>query len=199
MSSHDLEDDLDKQAQAIADSVFQKEETSEVSGSASEEDPRILELTNSLSEAEAKATKHWDMLLRKEAEAQNLQRRARLDVENAHKFAIEKFALDLLKVMDTFDSAMDAHTNDVFTEPHALAFFEGMALTHKVMEDVLQKAGIVILNPKGEPFNPEFHEALTMLPTNDVPDHHVIQVIQRGYTLNGRLLRAARVIVAQSV
>ena len=153
------------------------------------------ELLKALEEAKAKADKHWEQLLRKEAELQNTQRRAQMDLEKAHKFALERFAKELLQVVDSIEQGLSISARQNAQVQDVLA---GMALTQKVVLDVMEKEGITQIDPMGQPFDHNFHEALTVQETKDVPPGHILHVIQKGYLLKDRLLRPARVIVSKA-
>ena len=144
-----------------------------------------------LAAAEAKAAENWDRYLRAVAEADNVRKRAARDVEQARKFAVERFAGDLLAVADSLAMGLDAADGADSTRLR-----EGTEATLKLMHQVFERFGIQSLDPHGEPFDPELHEAMTMQPAPEAEPGSVLTVIQRGYTLNGRLLRPARVIVA---
>lgn len=147
-----------------------------------------------LATALAEAEKNKDMALRVQAEMENARRRTRMDVEAAHKYALEKFVNELIPVVDSMELGVDAASKpDVSVE----SLKEGMDMTFKLLLDVLQKFDVERLDPKGEKFNPQLHEAMTMVPSPDHESNHVMEVFQKGYTLNKRLVRAARVIVAQ--
>ena len=122
------------------------------------------------------------------------RRRAEKDVESAHKFALEKFAGSLLAVADNLERTLEsANRDDEAIKP----FLEGVELTHKSFLDVLERFEVKQVNPVGEPFNPELHEAVSILDNPHVEPNTVLHVMQKGYTLNGRLLRAAMVVVAK--
>ena len=144
-----------------------------------------------LAEAEAKAEENWDKYIRAAAELDNVRKRAARDVENAHKFALERFAGDLLAVCDSLEMA-NATEGDASVE----SLKEGSEATLKLLLTTLQRFGIEEVNPEGEPFDPTLHEAMTMQPSPDVEPGSVLTVFQKGYSLNGRLLRPARVVVA---
>jgi len=150
-------------------------------------------LTDLLEEARAKADEHWDQLLRLRAEMENLKRRQANELEKAHKFALEGFVRELLQVRDSLelghDAALDEHAD-------IAKLREGTELTLKLITDVMGRFGVERIDPQGQPFNPEYHQAMTMQPTEDVPPNTVVTVIQKGYLLNGRLVRPAMVIVA---
>ena len=134
-----------------------------------------------------------DEKLRVLAELDNIRKRAQRDVEQAHRYALEKFAAELLPVKDSLDLGVE---NAGKADAAALA--EGQAATQRLLAKAMEKAGIVDLNPVGEPFDANLHEAMAAQPSETAEPNSVLAVIQRGYTLNGRLLRAARVIVARA-
>lgn len=144
-----------------------------------------------LAEAIARADENWDKFVRAAAELENVRKRAARDVENAHKFALERFASDLLAVCDSLEMALE--TGD---EANAESLKEGNEATLKLLGSVLQRFGVETVDPLGEPFDPAFHEAMTMQPSADAEPGSVLTVFQKGYALNGRLLRPARVVVA---
>lgn len=134
-----------------------------------------------------------DQLLRTMAEMENVRRRAQRDVENAHKFAVEKLLSDLLPVVDSLEKAEDAAK----ATDNAESMAEGIGLSLKLFIGILEKAGIALVDPLGEPFDPQLHEAMAMVPNPDAEPNSVMDVMQRGYTLNGRLVRAAKVVVVK--
>ena len=134
-----------------------------------------------------------DAALRAHAEAQNARRRAEQDVEKARKFALERFSGDLLPVVDNLERALEAAA----AAPEANAIAEGVDLTLRSLLDVLAKNGIEVVDPAGEPFDPQLHQAMTMVPNPDMEPNTVMDVMQKGYTLNGRLLRPAMVVVSK--
>ena len=135
-----------------------------------------------------------DQLLRSAAEVENIRRRSARDVEKAHKFALEKFANELLPVVDSLEKAIEA-SGDVGAEG-ARALAEGVELSLKLFVGVLEKSGVVQIDPLGEPFDPQLHEAMAMVPNPDAEPNSVMDVMQKGYSLNGRLVRAAKVVVS---
>jgi molecular chaperone GrpE len=147
--------------------------------------------TPTLESLQAKADENWDLYVRALAEADNIRKRASRDIQNAHKFALENFSKDLLAVKDSLEMGLAAaDTAD------AESLLAGSEATLKLLAGSLERFGISEIHPEGEPFDPEQHEAMTMQPSADVEPGSVLTVIQKGYTLNGRLLRPARVIVA---
>lgn len=139
----------------------------------------------------AKADENWNLYLRAAAELDNVRKRASRDVENARKYALENFARELLAVVDSFEMGLAAaETAD------ADALREGSEATLKQLIAALERFNVVAVDPEGEPFDPELHEAISMQPSADMEPGSVLAVVQKGYTLNGRLLRAARVVVS---
>jgi molecular chaperone GrpE len=132
--------------------------------------------------------------LRAMAEAQNLRRRAERDIEAAHKFALEKFVAALLPVVDNLERALAAIDHD---DDKSRALGEGVELTHKALLDVLRQHQVEVNDPAGSGFDPDLHEAVAMVPHPELPANTVVEVLQRGYTLNGRLVRPAMVVVSQ--
>lgn len=156
----------------------------------------IEDLTRQLAEATQKAEKYWDSLLRKQADFDNFQKRMTRDLENAHKYALEKLATELLSVKDSMEFGLEAASKP---ETDLKAVREGVALTLKMLADILNKFGIVEIDPQNEKFNPRWHEAMAMQPVPNVAEGTVLHVHQKGYQLHDRLLRPARVIVAKAL
>ncbi len=142
-------------------------------------------------ELQAKIDENWEKYLRVAAELENVRKRATRDVENAHKFALERFALELLAVRDSLEMGLAAG-EDADIE----SLRQGKEATLKQLVTVLERFGVEELDPLGEPFDPTMHEAMTMQPSADAEPGSVLSVFQKGYALNGRLLRPARVVVA---
>ena len=163
--------------------------------SAEQVDPRdekIANLEAQLAEAE---TRERDSVLRIKAEMENLRRRTELDVEKAHKFALEKFVNELLPVLDSLDRALEVADkgNDAMA-----AMVEGIELTRKSMLDVVAKFGVQVVADIDVPMDPNVHQAIAMVESDDVAAGNVLMVMQKGYTLNGRTIRAAMVSVAKA-
>lgn len=133
-----------------------------------------------------------DQVLRANAEMQNVRRRAEQDVEKAHKFALERFAGELLAVVDNLERALAAIAEEDVTQR------EGVELTLKSLLAALEKHGVSLISPHGETFNPEHHQAITMVEVADAAPNSVVEVMQKGYSINGRLLRPAMVVVAKA-
>ena len=146
---------------------------------------------------EAKVQEYHEQVLRSQAEMQNVRRRSEIDVEKAHKFALEKFVKELMPVADSLEKAVES------TEGHENAgevvanIREGVEMTLTLFMNSLQKFNVKQLNPVGEPFDPQQHEAMSMVPAPDAEPNSVVAVVQNGYTLNDRLLRAAMVVIAK--
>lgn len=157
----------------------------------------VTEVTaEQLADAEKKAQDHWDKLLRVQAEMDNLRKRTQKDLENAHKFALEGFAKELLTVIDSLELGIKAASGD---SPEVTKFKEGSELTLNQFRAAFVKFKIDALEPVGQPFNPELHQAISVQPTADYLPNIVMACIQKGYILNGRLLRPAMVIVAKGM
>lgn len=149
--------------------------------------------SNQLEEALAEVAMLKDQMIREQAETQNVRKRMQRDVENARKFALEKFVEELLPVIDNLERAIDLSGDDEAVKP----ILEGVELTQKSFLNALKKFNVEQLDPMGEPFDPQFHEAMTMVPNPNMEPNSVMDVMQKGYTLNGRLVRAARVVVSK--
>ena len=160
------------------------------------EAPSVEALETEIAQLMAKVNDQAESVLRAQAEMQNVRRRAERDVENAHKFALDKFASDLLPVVDSLERALDAAGQ--LDHEAVKGMKDGIELTLKMFVDTLAKHGLQQLNPEGQPFNPEFHQAMTMVPHPELAPNTVLDVLQRGYTLNGRLVRPAMVVVTKS-
>lgn len=152
----------------------------------------VESLIAELEQSRARAAELQDQALRVAAEMQNVRRRAERDVENAHKYALDKFGADLLPVVDSLERGLQAAGSDESTQ----AVREGVELTLRILNDVLRKHGLEVVESIGQPFNPSLHEAMSMVPSPDHAPNTVMAVLQKGYTLNGRLVRPAMVVVA---
>lgn len=154
-------------------------------------------LKTELETLRAQVTENLDKFLRAKAETENIRRRAETDVASAHKFAIERFALEMLAVKDSLERAKGV---DLQAGAGLEKTLEGIELTIRLMESIFQKFAITEVNPvKGDKFDPEQHQAMSVQESAEVPDQHVLLALQKGYLLNGRLLRPALVIVAKAV
>lgn len=148
-----------------------------------------------LEQAQAELAEAKDQVLRTQAEMQNVRRRAEQDVEKARKFALERFSKDLLPVLDNLERAIDSADQE---NEQLKPLREGVELTQKNFLEVLARFNLERLDPVGEPFDPQMHEAISMVPAPDAEPNTVINVAQKGYALNGRVIRAAMVVVSQA-
>jgi molecular chaperone GrpE len=157
-------------------------------------DEQSDDLQTQLEEAQQSAKDNWDKVLRAQAEMENLKRRNAKDLENAHKFALDGFVKALLEVKDSLTMGLKTANEEKATIEHII---EGLEMTDKVFLSTMEKFGVEAINPTDEAFNPEFHEAVTMVPMPDKESNSVLEVVQIGFTLNGRLVRPAMVVVVQ--
>ena len=152
-------------------------------------------LSKRLAEAELVAERAKDDLLRVQAEMQNLRRRTEQDVEKAHKYGIEKFSAELLVVMDNLERALTSASES--KDESVKAIQDGVSLTLKSFNDCFAKFSIEAVDPLGEPFDPQLHQAIATQESPDSEPNSVIEVVQKGYTLNGRVIRPAMVMVSK--
>jgi len=155
------------------------------------EDPENNE--SALARAEEELAKHREAMLRMQAEMDNLRKRLMRDLERSRKLALETIMKDLLQVWDSLERGLEASGESVTVE----SLVEGQELTLKMLEKVMQNHNLEIIDPLGKPFNPELHEAVTVLPAADVEENTVIEVLQKGFRLHERLIRPAMVIVSR--
>lgn len=155
---------------------------------------QVQQLQDQLQQAQAKAEENWNHYLSARAEADNIRKRSEREIQNAHKFALKDFIDALLPVRDSLEKGIAAATEAADIDK----LREGSELTLKMLDSVLEKAGVQALDPAGVKFNPEFHEAMVTQPSDRVEPNTVLQVIQKGYLLNDRLIRPARVIVSRT-
>lgn len=179
--------------------VVDKDTTDEQSSSAEHDivapEPGFEQLQADLEAVHKELTEANEKFLRAKAEAENMRRRASLDVENAHKYGIEKIARELLNVVDSLEKGMETVPGNA--EQQVESMRQGIELTHKLLLSILEKFNIHQIDPIGAPFDPKLHEALTAQPTADVAPNTVLSVIQKGFVIHDRVLRPARVIVAK--
>jgi molecular chaperone GrpE len=152
------------------------------------------ELVVECQQALQQADENWNKLVRLQAEMENVRRRAERDVSSAHKFGSERLIKELLPVADSLERGLESVDSQ---DPTVKALYDGMVMTLKLLQDALTKNGIKEVNPMGEPFNAAQMEVISLLPNDKVDSNTVIQVIQKGYLLNDRLLRPAMVVVSQ--
>ena len=194
------------QAEAEANADGEAAAEAEAPGAAEDAEPaepespeqQIEALQQALIAAQASAAAAEDRALRAAAEAENTRRRADRSIENAHKFALEKFVGDLLPAVDSFERAADAAEQAQAASGDVQAIAEGVSLSLKLLREAMEKQGIVVVDPIGAPFDPQEHEAMSMIEKADAEPGTVVEVFQKGYTVNGRLARPARVIVAKA-
>ena len=178
---NNLESDVENQ---------QAEESSADKSIGAEEDT-IESLQQKLEEAEAKANDNWDKALRIQAEMDNLRKRSEKQVEDAHKYGVKKFVEEILPVADSLEMGYAV-------EGEVEQIREGIGLTMNVLKAAMEKFNVVAVDPMGEKFNPDLHQAMAMQPSEEYENDHVSAVMQKGYTLNGRLVRPAMVMVAKN-
>lgn len=175
----------------------QHEQNTPVDETVAKEDlSRIEDLQKQLETAQENLAQTNDKMLRLMADSENTRRRASLDVENAHKYGIEKLARELLNVVDSLEHGLNA-----FSEPdntQIVHLREGVQLTYKLLLDTLDKFKIKQIDPQGETFDPKQHEALTVQPTDELEPNKVLTVVQKGFTIHDRILRPARVVVTKA-
>jgi molecular chaperone GrpE len=184
----------ESEEETLENEVLEQVEVDKENGSSSQQDSvdeAQLTVDEALAAALLEVEKFRDLALRAEAEMQNLQRRTARDVENAHKFGVEKFVLNMLPVVDSLEKAIEA------TDDNVDAIAEGLRLCHKLMVDTLNKEGVEITDPVGEPFDPNEHQAMSMVENLDMEPNSVLAVVQKGCKLNGRLVRPAMVMVTK--
>jgi len=157
--------------------------------------PSHQELLQKLDEAENTANQHWERILRMQAENENALRRAERDVASAHKYALEKFVSELLPIIDSLELCLTSVPKEM--QAQAASVLEGVKLTLKMFYAAMEKFGVKQVNPVGDPFNPEFEQAISMQEHPSAKPGTVLSVLQKGYTLNNRLIRPALVVVAK--
>ena len=181
-----------EQMQADVDAAVEAAE--QVEGEEMSPEAEIALLHSELEAAKQTINDQKDSVVRAAADVENMRRRAAQDVEKAHKFALEKFANELLPVIDNLERAIEFSDKE---NEQLKPVLEGIEMTVKSFNDAVSKFGVEIVNPQGEQFNPQFHQAMSIQPSNDVAPNTVLAVMQKGYTLNGRLLRPAMVMVSK--
>lgn len=185
------EQEIDFSSEVVADKLDDDDQLF----NAKEAEEKIQTLQKELKKAQEKAEQQWEVALRAKAEAENSRRRALVDVEKAHKYGAEKLLKELLAVYDSLEQGLSNIPEDEMANN---SLRDGVNLTLKMLLNVLNKHGVTLVNPQDEKFNPEYHEAMSLQEaTEDKTSGAVMQVMQKGFQLNGRLLRPARVIVAK--
>ena len=193
--SPEQEVELNEEFEQMQAEVEAAEKAAEqVDGEEMSTEAEIALLHSELEAAKQTINDQKDSVVRAAADVENMRRRAAQDVEKAHKFALEKFANELLPVIDNLERAIEFSDKE---NEQLKPVLEGIEMTVKSFNDAVSKFGVEIVNPQGEQFNPEFHQAMSIQPSNDVAPNTVLAVMQKGYTLNGRLLRPAMVMVSK--
>tara|TARA_B100000809_G_scaffold64475_1_gene61154 strand:- start:343 stop:951 length:609 start_codon:yes stop_codon:yes gene_type:complete len=185
------EQELERQEKI--DDEFDAEVAAENSENMESKEVDVEFLQRQLEKLQEQSKVSLDKVVRAQAEMENLRKRAARDVENAHKYALEKFTNELLPIMDSLELGLSASVKAKNLDD----LCKGMELTLEMFNTVMEKFGITMIEPKGEKFNPELHDAVSMQETNDSNSGIIIEVMQKGYTLNGRLIRPAMVVVAK--
>jgi molecular chaperone GrpE len=180
-----------------AEQVLKSETQNETVEELLEPEAELLEEVtenDELAKALEEVAQYKEAALRAHADAQNVRRRAEQDVEKAHKFGVEKFAKSIVNVADNLERALTSAPETGESDPVR----EGVELTLKDLLETLARFEVVVVDPHGEPFNPALHQAITMVPNPELEPNTVMDVVQKGYTLNGRLLRPAMVVVSSA-
>lgn len=186
--------EIEKQEEMIVEET-QQEETSKELEPLEEAIARVQELEEQLkAQVEETAKKEQDILLRTRAEIDNMRRRTEQDIEKAHKFALEKFAKDILNTIDNLERALATPANK--EDESVKALFDGVELTLKELVSTVGRFGVEAVGVVGDAFNPDLHQAISMQPAEGVESNQITTVLQKGYTLNGRVIRPAMVMVA---
>lgn len=167
----------------VSDEIQQDQQQPQEAETAAEVDPRDERIAQLEAELAQSQTGVRDAQLRAQAEIENIRRRAEMDVEKAHKFALEKFANELLPVIDSLERALEVANKE---DPQLASMIEGIELTLKGLLGAVRKFGVEVVGETGVPFNPEVHQAMSMMESEEFEPNHVMLVMQRGYTLNGR-------------
>ena len=185
----------EQKVEAMEQVEAQPVEPTDVDSEVTAEQARIAELEAQLDAAQQASLEERERAIRAVAEMENLRRRAAQDVEKAHKFALEKFAGELLPVLDNLERAIELADK----ESEALKpMIEGVELTLKSMQSSVAKFGLVALDPQNQPFDPNAHQAMSMIENAELAPNTVIAVMQKGYELNGRVIRPAMVMVSKA-
>ncbi|MCT9846050.1 nucleotide exchange factor GrpE [Leclercia sp. 29361] len=195
MSSKEQKTPEGQAPEEIITEQHEEVEAAEPEAGAEQVDPRDEKIANLEAQVVEAQNRERDGILRIKAEMENLRRRTELDVEKAHKFALEKFVNELLPVIDSLDRALEVADK---ANPDLAPMVEGIELTLKSMLDVVKKFGVEVVADTNVPMDPNVHQAIAMVESEDVAAGNVLMVMQKGYTLNGRTIRAAMVSVAKA-
>jgi molecular chaperone GrpE len=194
-SSHEPQSDSDLIAEVLEQTkpIDAEEQANEASGAGAA--VTVEALQEQLEQAQQQAAANLDKAIRTMAEMENLKKRVQKDLDDERKYGLAKFAKELLSVLDSLELGLQAATGD---SPELVKLREGSELTIKQFESVFAKFNIETVDPIGQAFNPEFHQAMVMQPSATAQPNTVLNVFQKGYVLNGRLLRPAMVVVAKA-
>ena len=190
----DIECASSESGAAGAEVVEHEPETADAHVGAELPEALVAGIEEELAEARRAAQENMDRALRVQAELENVRRRIERDLQNAHKFALERFVAELLPVRDSLELGLAASAEKGAS---ATSITEGVELTLRMLEQAMEKFGVKVVDPTGEPFDPDFHQAMTMQESEAAASGAVLTVIQKGYLLNERLVRPAMVIVAK--
>ncbi|WP_417519508.1 nucleotide exchange factor GrpE [Marinobacter sp.] len=190
MSTDENRNEQTDEVKAAAEAAAEEMQTDEQGAEQSE--------TPELDALKAQVQEFQEQMLRSQAEMQNVRRRAEMDVEKAHKFALEKFVKELLPVADSLEKAVESTEGKENAGDLVASIRQGVEMTLSLLESSLKKFNVEPLNPIGEPFDPQHHEAMSMVPAPDAEPNSVVAVVQKGYLLNGRVVRPAMVMVAKA-
>ncbi|MGO1233079.1 MAG: nucleotide exchange factor GrpE [Marinobacter sp.] len=185
----------DKRSEQVEEQNEAMEAAAEEAGAEAEQSGNEL---SEVEELQAKLQEHQEQALRAQAEMQNVRRRAEIDVEKAHKFALEKFVKELLPVADSLEKAVESTEGQTDSSELVVSIREGVEMTLDLFMKSLAKFNVEQLDPVGEPFDPQQHEAMSMVPAPNAEPNSVVAVVQKGYLLNGRVVRPAMVMVAKA-
>lgn len=189
MSNKDKQAEINEDNQLEDEVSAEQQQDTELDNGADEDIHLLLE------DARNKADTHWNDLLRTQADLENLRKRTSRDLENAHKYGMEKFIQEILPVWDSLAMAIAASKDE---DVDVNKIREGMDLTLKMMSASMDKFNVQEVNPEGQPFDPEQHQAMSMVETAEAAPNTILNVFQKGYLLNGRLIRPAMVVVAKA-
>ena len=182
----------ESQAESKSESQLDQEDLEAATEEADQQEPAEVDADQALAEAQKKAEDNWNLYMRSQAELENAKRRADKNVENAHKFALEKFSMELLAVRDSLELGLSVE------DAEADKLKEGTELTLKMLTQAMEKFSIYEVNPVGETFDPNLHQAMSMQESAEHAPNTVMAVMQKGYLLNDRLLRPAMVMVSKA-
>lgn len=197
MSADDKHNDrAEEELRYAAEAADQDSQDKQDKGAAEEAEETSPE--SEVDALKAQAQEFQEQMLRSQAEMQNVRRRAEIDVEKAHKFALEKFVKELLPVADSLEKAVESTEGHQEAGEQVASIREGVEMTLNLFMNSLKKFNVEQLDPVGEPFDPQKHEALSMVPAPDAEPNSVVSVVQKGYMLNDRLVRPAMVMVAKA-